>query len=58
MLHRGQLAPRALPAPLELPTKGMCLSQIHRSYVQVSAESETVNYWKCCPPATCSTPPR
>lgn len=47
------------PAPLELPTKGMCLSQIHRSYVQVSAESETVNYsWKCCPPATHSTPPR
>lgn len=58
-LPQGQLAPRALPAPLELPTKGMCLSQIHRSYVQVSAESETVNYsWKCCPPATHSTPPR
>lgn len=47
------------PCSSELPTKGMCLSQIHRSYVQVSAESETVNYsWKCCPPATHSTPPR
>lgn len=53
------LVPRALPAPPERPTEGMCLSQIHRSYVQVSAESETVNYsLKRCPPAPRSTPQR